>query len=78
MATGTTKSCSTKSAPSTQQTEEFCQVEQLSAISESSCEITKCEDQIRETAYLLWEAAGYPESDGVDFWLQAEKSLYGE
>ncbi len=31
------------------------------------------EAKIREYAYLLWEEAGYPEGDGVDFWLQAEQ-----
>jgi hypothetical protein len=33
------------------------------------------EEQIRELAYLKWEAAGYPQSNGVEFWLQAEESL---
>jgi hypothetical protein len=33
------------------------------------------EDRIRELAYLKWEAAGYPNGDGVDFWLQAEEEL---
>lgn len=49
-------------------------VEQLSATTE--CESSsRCEESIREKAYLLWEAAGYPEGDGVDFWLQAEQAL---
>ena len=30
------------------------------------------EAEIREKAYLLWEAAGCPPGDGVEFWLQAE------
>ena len=30
---------------------------------------------IREQAYLLWEAAGCPPGDGVEFWLQAEAGL---
>ena len=30
---------------------------------------------IREKAYLLWEEAGRPESDGVEFWLRAEQDL---
>lgn len=33
------------------------------------------EDRIRELAYLKWESAGYPQSDGVEFWLQAEEEL---
>jgi len=37
-----------------------------------------CEDQIRERAYLKWEAAGYPEGDGVEFWLSAEQELLSE
>lgn len=28
---------------------------------------------IREAAYQKWEAAGYPESDGIEFWLAAER-----
>jgi len=49
-------------------------VEQLSATSESETE-NQCEDLIREKAYLLWEAAGYPAGDGTNFWLQAEQAL---
>ena len=37
--------------------------------------IGRMEDQIRELAYLKWEAAGYPQGDGVDYWLQAEEEL---
>jgi hypothetical protein len=33
------------------------------------------ESEIREKAYSLWEKAGRPESDGVEFWTQAEKEL---
>jgi len=33
------------------------------------------ENQIRELAYLKWQAAGKPPSDGVQFWLEAEKQL---
>lgn len=33
------------------------------------------EDSIRERAYLLWEAAGRPDGDGVEFWLKAEEEL---
>lgn len=55
-------------------------VEQLSATTECEKEIYcsregLCEDAIREKAYLLWEAAGSPIGDGVDFWLQAEQVL---
>lgn len=35
------------------------------------------EDAIRHRAYLNWVAAGRPEGDGVDFWLEAEKHLLG-
>jgi hypothetical protein len=28
---------------------------------------------IREAAYYKWLAAGEPESDGLEFWLQAER-----
>jgi Protein of unknown function (DUF2934) len=28
---------------------------------------------IREAAYQKWEAAGYPESNGIEFWLAAER-----
>jgi hypothetical protein len=33
------------------------------------------EKQVRELAYLKWEQAGYPESDGVQFWLEAENEV---
>ena len=33
------------------------------------------EEAIRTRAYALWEAAGYPEGDGVEFWLRAEQEL---
>lgn len=46
--------------------------EQLSATTECG---RPCDDSIREKAYLLWEAAGSPPGDGVDFWVQAEKEL---
>jgi hypothetical protein len=32
-------------------------------------------DQIRARAYALWEAAGRPEGDGMQFWLEAEREL---
>jgi hypothetical protein len=30
---------------------------------------------IRQRAYMLWEAAGKPSGDGVNFWLEAERQL---
>lgn len=33
------------------------------------------EDQVRERAYILWEEAGRPDGDGVEFWLRAETEL---
>jgi len=33
------------------------------------------EDEIRLNAYLKWEAAGRPDGDEVQFWLEAEKEL---
>jgi len=41
----------------------------------SSSMPTLCENQVRELAYSLWEEAGRPEGDGVQFWLQAEEKL---
>lgn len=35
----------------------------------------QAEQQIRERAYQLWEAAGKPEGREQDFWLQAEREL---
>lgn len=35
------------------------------------------EEAVRERAYLLWEEAGRPEGDGVDFWVRAEQELSG-
>lgn len=33
------------------------------------------EEQIRTRAYALWEQAGRPEGDGLQFWLEAEREL---
>jgi hypothetical protein len=33
------------------------------------------EDAIRTRAYALWQQAGEPGSDGVEFWLRAEQEL---
>lgn len=30
---------------------------------------------VRELAYFKWEAAGFPNGDGFDFWLEAEREL---
>ena len=34
------------------------------------------EEQIRNRAYQLWQEAGSPEGDGVDFWLRAESEVF--
>lgn len=49
-------------------------------LSASGCcgEKKLCEDALRERAYLKWEAAGYPEGDGANFWLEAEAELLAE
>jgi hypothetical protein len=31
---------------------------------------------VKQRAYELWEQNGRPESDGVEFWLQAEKEIH--
>jgi len=33
------------------------------------------DEAIRHRAYLKWLDAGMPESDGVNFWLEAERDL---
>lgn len=33
------------------------------------------EEKVRVLAYEIWEKAGCPEGDGVEFWLQAESEL---
>lgn len=33
------------------------------------------EEAIRVLAYFKWEAAGSPEGDGVDYWLEAEREV---
>ncbi len=33
------------------------------------------DEQIRARAYFLWEQAGRPGGDGVQFWLEAEREL---
>jgi hypothetical protein len=33
------------------------------------------DEQIRARAYYLWEEAGRPSGDGVQFWLAAEREL---
>ncbi len=36
------------------------------------------EQQIRERAHQLWEAAGSPEGREHEFWYQAERDLKGD
>lgn len=33
------------------------------------------QQEIQELAYFKWVEAGCPQSDGVDFWLQAEQEV---
>ena len=33
------------------------------------------EEAIRVLAFKRWEAADYPEGDGVEFWLEAEREI---
>lgn len=44
---------------------------------DSCCSSASLEDAIREKAYLLWEEAGKPLTDGTEFWLEAERSITG-
>ena len=53
-------------------------VEQLSATSDCGDDNSLCENAVRERAYLLWEKAGYPSGDGVNFWIDAETELKAE
>lgn len=46
---------------------------QVSAV--VAAEATVPADEIRLCAYYKWEAAGRPEGDGLDFWLDAEREL---
>ena len=53
-------------------------VEQLSAT--SCCEGTgtcanDSQENVRQLAYSLWEKAGSPEGDGVNFWVDAEQLI---
>jgi len=32
-------------------------------------------ENVQYLAYLLWEKAGCPESDGTEFWLEAERQI---
>lgn len=41
----------------------------------SAAKTAPTEDSIREKAYALWEEAGRPEGDGVEFWIEAERQL---
>jgi hypothetical protein len=40
--------------------------------------VTPTPERIRELAHHKWEAAGWPASDGVAFWLEAERELTGK
>lgn len=40
--------------------------------------VTPSEDRIRERAYALWEEAGRPDGDGVEFWVRAETEVRGK
>lgn len=33
------------------------------------------DDEVRQLAYAKWQAAGCPECDGIEFWLEAERDL---
>lgn len=33
------------------------------------------EEEVRRAAYLKWEAAGRPEGDGLNFWMEALQEL---
>jgi hypothetical protein len=35
------------------------------------------DEEIRRLAYQKWEAAGRPEGDGFNFWVEAERELNG-
>jgi hypothetical protein len=37
--------------------------------------IVACDDVVRVSAYFKWVAAGRPDGDGVNFWLEAEREL---
>lgn len=63
------------------QTQQTCRlieggVEHLSATS-ACCEgaVASCQENVRQLAYSLWEKAGSPEGDGVDFWVEAEQLI---
>jgi hypothetical protein len=49
-------------------------LETLELTSEQQCE---ARDQVRQRAYELWEEAGRPPGDGVEFWLAAEEEWIG-
>ena len=46
-------------------------------LKEAACTVTTtpCEDTVRQRAYDQWQAAGCPEGDGVEFWLEAEREV---
>lgn len=45
----------------------------VEAHSQTSARDAAQEEAIRLQAFLLWEQAGCPQGDGVDFWLKVEQ-----
>ena len=41
----------------------------------SAAKTAPTEESVREKAYSLWEEAGRPEGDGLEFWVEAERQL---
>lgn len=39
--------------------------------------LEECQQNIRERAFQLWKDAGEPETEGQEYWYQAEQELYG-
>ncbi len=37
--------------------------------------LDRYEEAIRDLAYRLWEKAGRPSGDGLDFWVEAENTI---
>lgn len=46
-------------------------------IVEAAILASECNEQIQILAYQLWEFAGSPENNSIEFWLQAEKEILG-
>ena len=43
----------------------------------ASLNFEEVRQQIRELAYQKWESAGYPAGRAEEFWVEAEKELFG-